>query len=324
MRTLLIDANNIFICCYSVNSTCDNNGNPTGGIVGSLKYIENIVRIIKPQRVICVFDGEGGSQRRRNILKEYKEGRKPIIGRKYSFGNESDAKRNLSWQIKTFQDLLSYLPFCQIQISKCEADDIISYLVKYAEYFGHTSSIIVSTDKDYYQLLENKVAIYNPIQKKLITQASLVKETSIHPENWLLYKCFMGDKSDNIKGVLGVGEVYFKKLFPNCHEPLSLEPKDIKSVVEQYKIKTGKVDKTADKVYNSIPLLEENWKLMDLKNPMMSSQAKDQVTYKIKEFKPALNTKELYSMLFDGRAYLSNSMINSMSYLSNVANHKRP
>ena len=89
-RVLLIDALNTFLRSYAAIPTLDDNGNHIGGMSGFLKSIGSVIRDFKPTRVIIVFDGKGGSQRRRKIYPDYKANRKPPtrLNRQYDMTTE--------------------------------------------------------------------------------------------------------------------------------------------------------------------------------------------------------------------------------------------
>lgn len=305
MRTLLVDGTNLFIRSYTVDPTLDVNGNPSGGVAGTLKSLRAIIRSLKAQRVFFIWDGPGGSRNKRKIFKEYKEGRKPIVGRHYQFESFDQANKNKLWQMNQLKKFIDCLPVCQIVTENIEADDVIGYMVIHAEYFGYKSSIIATCDKDYYQLIGNKVVIYNPIKKCLITQKSLLEDTGYHPNNWLFYKAINGDKSDNVDGVKGFGEKTIAKLF-NVESSDSLTIEDIekayndqKDYVDTCRTKTErKKHEVSLKRYktlkDNIDLIERNWKLMSLKDPLISADTKEKLTNKILNFVPSLNKPQFY------------------------------
>ena len=77
-RLLVIDALNMFVRAYIVNPSMSTNGNPVGGVLGFLGILRKLIRESKPDQVIICWDGPGGSLKRRQVVKEYKEGRKPL------------------------------------------------------------------------------------------------------------------------------------------------------------------------------------------------------------------------------------------------------
>ena len=77
-RVLVIDALNMYFRSYIVDPSLSTNGQPIGGVKGFLKILQKLVRETKPDEVVVVWDGPGGSRKRKTMNKNYKEGRKPI------------------------------------------------------------------------------------------------------------------------------------------------------------------------------------------------------------------------------------------------------
>ena len=77
-RVLIIDGLNMYLRAYIVNPSMTSNGNPVGGVVGFIGMLNKLFREMKPTQVVICWDGPGGSQRRRELIKEYKSGRKQI------------------------------------------------------------------------------------------------------------------------------------------------------------------------------------------------------------------------------------------------------
>ena len=77
-KILIIDAMNTFIRNYVMNPSLSATGSPIGGTKGFLMSLQKMAREIKPDNIIVVWDGGGGSAKRRAMVKEYKEGRKPL------------------------------------------------------------------------------------------------------------------------------------------------------------------------------------------------------------------------------------------------------
>ena len=77
-RVMLIDALNMFLRAYIVDPSLSNNGDPIGGLKGSIKIIQKMVKLISPSQIVMVWDGPNGSRKRKQINSNYKEGRAPI------------------------------------------------------------------------------------------------------------------------------------------------------------------------------------------------------------------------------------------------------
>lgn len=299
MRTLIIDGTNLFIRSFAVDSTTDINGVPIGGVSGTLKSFRNIIRTVKPERVICVFDGQGGSIQKRRADPNYKSSRKAkgLIGKHYKFSDPKKAEENVAWQFRQLNDILECLPVVTIVTEGCEADDCIGYICQNSEYFNSTMSIIATCDKDFYQLVNKKTFVYNPLTKNLIDTKWMIENTGYHPNNWLFFKSINGDVSDNIKGVRGFGEKTIAKLFEVANEK-ELIIDDIRNkFIEEQKINSKFVDKY--KLLNdNLETIEKNWNMMSLKEDvMMSARQKEKITSYITNFKPTLNKVCFYKKI---------------------------
>lgn len=292
-RALLIDASNNFIRHYMVNSAATSNSVPAGGTVGLLNTIKKAILTLKPEVVYCIWDGENGSIQKRQLLKEYKEGRKArlIVGQSYQYSDEEKAEKNKEWQRSLAHALIELLPVCQIVTDGYEADDAIGYICKNKAYYGIRSAIILSSDKDFYQLLNlDRVVIYNPIKKDLVTTKTVLEREEIHPMNWLFYRTVVGDKSDNIKGIHGIGPKKMKKLFDLKNKEHN--PDIIEDLLEAEEDKWKK--KTLQKLQDNIEIIDRNWSLMNLTEPMMSTRQGDLVDAQVSDFSPSLRAKDLY------------------------------
>lgn len=98
-RVLIVDALNMYLRSYIINPTLSSNGSPVGGTVGTLQSLNKLARETKPDRIIICWDGSGGSQKRKSVNKNYKEGRKPIrLNRAIRNLSESEEMANKIWQ----------------------------------------------------------------------------------------------------------------------------------------------------------------------------------------------------------------------------------
>ena len=114
-----------------------------------------------------------------------------------------DTQHNKNNQLKNLISLLRMIPVVQVYVDDAEADDIIGYLCNYT--LKEKNKIIVSSDHDYYQLINKKTIIWSPTLKAFVNDKKVIQRYNVHPNNFCLAKCIVGDKSDNIPGVKGVG-----------------------------------------------------------------------------------------------------------------------
>ena len=283
----------------------DPKGIAIGGCIGFLKSLQKCVRDYDPDEIIIAWDGHGGSQKKRSMNKDYKEGRKPLrFNRRMITLNPEDQEKNKAYQqIRTMQ-YINELPIVQIMIDYVEADDIISYVVQHDRYKDY-NKLIVSSDKDFYQLVDNNTAIFRPIQKKVMTLPIIMEEFSIHPNNFALARAIAGDPSDNLKGVPRVGLKTVSKKFEFFSLP---DEASLEQVLEQCSTVTKKLQ-----VHKNIlahrDLVKNNYKIMQLYRPNMAGINKRRVDYSIKEFDFNFNKLNFVKLLFEdgqGSMNLSN------------------
>ena len=175
-----------------------------------------------------------------------------------------------------------------------EADDIIAYVAKHKLLQDH-DKIILSSDKDFFQLLDNKTVLYRPIQKEVLNKNSILEKFDIHPTNFAMARAMVGDKSDNIDGIPGVGLKTVSKRFPFLKEEKNKTFSDIIS-----HCKKGLEDKEV-KAYRNIleneDLLRENYQIMQLYAPMLTIDAKKLIGDTLQDPDMSFNKTELIKMM---------------------------
>jgi len=191
-------------------------GHHIGGLTGFLKSVGYTIRMTDPTKVVIVFDGVGGSNARRNLFPDYKANRNTNRMTNYSiFQSKAEEQESINNQIERLIQYLKCLPVTIISIDGLEADDIIGYLANKFEKHDETSKVtIMSADKDFLQLVSNKVEAYSPTKKKIYTPKEVLAEYGVSSTNFLNYKILLGDSSDNVPGVTGLGPKKLIKLFP--------------------------------------------------------------------------------------------------------------
>jgi len=282
---LIVDALNLFTRHYVAHPALNSNGGHVGGIVGFLYSVISLVERYKPSEVAIIWEG-GGSTRRRAIYSEYKSKRRPQKLNRYYEKDIPDTVENRNYQIATLVHLLGFLPAMQVYVPDCEADDVIGYMSKYA--FKDKRKVIVSSDRDFYQLLDNKTIIYSPTWKKLVTFKEVKEKFGISPENFCLAKAICGDPSDNISGVKGVGFKTLSKRFPELRESTSVEISDIIDVCNM-NISEGTKIKAYQEIVSSEDLIRRNWKLIYLDTVNLSASQIQKINYLIDTFAVSRN-----------------------------------
>ena len=265
---MLIDGMNLFIRVFSAIPTTNEDGVHVGGIVGFLRSLAFNINMIRPTRIIVVFDGKGGSNRRRKIFPQYKMGRKMSyrLNRANNYLTRDEEQQMMIRQLNRVVEYLECLPVSIMNMENIEADDVIGYLSKHV--YKHNKTTIVSTDKDFLQLVDKTTNVYSPTKKKMYDEDKVFDEYGIHPSNFLLFRMFDGDKSDGIPGVNGIGMKTLIKLFPFMATENQHTLEDIYRSAETQKVPL------CEKILQSKDLLDMNKRLMDLEDGIITGQTK--------------------------------------------------
>jgi DNA polymerase-1 len=265
-RYLLIDGLNLFFRNFSAINAVNSNGVHVGGLGGFFRSLGALIRTVQPTQVYVIFDGMNSSHNRKNIIPEYKSGRNLTRVTKHALFDdleeEDESKVN---QIVRIIQYLQTLPVKTISFPGMEADDVIAYLSSTLPANPDDRAFIVSSDKDYLQLVTEKVIVYRPIEKEYYTTDTVKEKFGVTPNNFLLYKLLMGDNSDGITGIKGLGPKGLFKRFPELTK-YDLSFNDLLDLAES-RLKEHVV---YARVLHDITDLENKYKIMDLSNPMIS------------------------------------------------------
>ncbi len=298
-RVLLIDGLNMFIRVFSVVPVISDNGHHIGGILGFLKSVAMNIRDFNATRCVIVFDGKGGSQRRREIFPEYKMNRTGnrfgvvrMDGCEMSAEEEQESMRH---QLSRILHYLDCLPVQIICIDRIEADDVIAYATM--QYFIESKTIrILSTDRDYLQLVSDRIEVYSPTKKVLYTPETIRQEFGVYHENYLLHRLFTGDGSDNIPGVKGVGVKTLVKHFPEILEKGCNYEEILLSSKEKIDGKNSRIFKI---IHEHESVLRRNHQLMQLDDVNISGNSKMNIIGKLNSPIPSLNKPEFKRLMVD-------------------------
>lgn len=171
------------------------------GFIGSLK---KLVDQFKPYSLYVIFDSETSKNSNLAIDKEYKSNR-------IDYSSICEEENPFS-QLPLIKKALKYLNISYLEVENNEADDFISSIV--SKPTNEYQYIIVSTDTDFIQLIDNNVFLYVPRGKKsiLYKRKEVIKKYSVIPEKYVIFKSLVGDKSDNVKGINGIGNITAAKI----------------------------------------------------------------------------------------------------------------
>ena len=294
-RVLIVDALNTFMRSYAAIPTLDEDGNHIGGMAGFMKSLGFAIRSFKPTRVVLVFDGKGGSQRRRKIYKDYKANRKPPtrLNRNYDMTTDEQEKENMKYQLVSLVQMVECLPVSILALDNIEADDTIAYFSELVTKNGG-SSIIYSTDKDFLQMVSDTVKLYNPVKKKTFDVDVVLETYGVHPSNFVFYRSLLGDKSDNIDGIKGAGEKTVLKYIPELVDPNIEVNLDL---VEQKYADIKKKPKLVENILDNSSIVNRNLELMNLHEVDINIDAKMKILHKYEEGCPPIRKADLTRLM---------------------------
>jgi len=196
-KLIVIDSFGIFFrSFYAMPQFQNSKGVPTGMITGFINFIYQLGKEINGDYYIFALDSKGDTFRN-EIYPEYKANRK-------------ESPPELKIQLKIVIKLLAKMGFKTVAIDGYEADDIITSIVEDAQNYN-IETVVVSSDKDLYQLL-NKCEIYDPMKKIKVSKKNCIEKFGVPVESFIDYQSLVGDSSDNIKGVKGIGAKSAQKL----------------------------------------------------------------------------------------------------------------
>jgi 5'-3' exonuclease len=241
-----------------------------------------------------VFDGKDGTKRRRKMYPQYKSQRrvKQRFNRNVDWGTApQDEEESMKMQLGRLVKYLEQLPLTIISIDGTEADDVIGYISK--QLLPDKKIIISSTDKDFYQLIDDRITVWSPIKKILYTPEKIFQEFGIPSSNILTYRILEGDKSDNINGIRGAGLKTIKKCVPIIREQDNFDVskliKYVSNVDSKYKL--------IETIKNNLFLIKRNYILMQLLKVDISNHNKLRVQESIDKEIPML-IKYRFSTMF--------------------------
>ena len=189
---ILIDGSSyLYRAFFATPSLTNSKGEPTGAIYGVTNMIRSLLNQYQPTHIAVVFDAKGGSFRK-TLYPDYKATRDAMA-------------EDLRVQVEPIHTILKAMGLPLLCIDNVEADDVIGTLAKQAEVEG--LSVLISTgDKDMAQLVSDKVTLINTMNNVILDPHGVEQKFGVPPSKIIDYLALMGDSSDNIPGVPGVGE----------------------------------------------------------------------------------------------------------------------
>lgn len=195
---LLIDFNNVLIGSYYGQKLVNSKGVNVNAIKGFFFRIKSLKDMFDPDYIVIANDISREKTFRRKLYKPYKAQRKPL-------------DEDIMIQMRYAQQIAALLGYPFINNELYEADDIAGMAAMFAEENG-MDTIISSSDRDLYQLVTDHTFIMSPKNKDLVDKDWMLDQYHLTPDQWIELKMLQGDRSDNIPGIPGIGEVTALKL----------------------------------------------------------------------------------------------------------------
>lgn len=304
---LIVDATNLFLRNYSVRPDLDIHGNPNGGVVGFMISLNKIMSLCNPSKVVLCWDAEGGSARRRKIIETYKDGRKPTrLNRNFEFELDNPAKNKIEQRLR-LGEYLKDLPVYQVGVPDIEADDSIAFLCKY---FSEENKTIASSDKDFFQMIsDEKVKMYSLSYKTFVSDAYIVEKFGVHSVNFVLARSIVGDKSDNLNGIKGLGFKKLLKCFPQIKENKKI------TLEEMFEFCESSDNKDLKKILQNKKIVEDNHKVMRLDTTLVSSNSVNSIIEMVKTRSTMNSTSFKKKMMEDGITTINDNLMHSFRVL---------
>ena len=275
-KYVIIDSNNL--CCrmaFSQSSLRSKEGLPSGVHFGTINSLISLKKKFPDYIFFMVWDGK--SKRRMNeSIEAVKKG---IVPSAYKENREKDPEK-MPQELKDFyqqapflQRAINELGISQVRFQDFECDDLIASYVRLLK--DDNEIVIITSDEDYIQLLEDNVKVYDGMKMKIITKNDWEIENGLKVSQFLDYSSLCGDAGDNIISVSGWGEktaikeikkygtwqktiesyklkyADSRKIFPDFKEPLLIKDRyDSEKIFEELKAK--KSEKTGKSIYPDI------------------------------------------------------------------------
>lgn len=180
----------IFRAFYALPPLTAPNGQAIGAVLGFCNMIIKTINDKKPARIVVAFDAKRKTFRN-DIFPEYKANRK-------------DTPEDLIGQFAIVRSACEAFSIPMIEIEGFEADDIIASICRIAVAKG-ISAEVISSDKDMMQLISDKVSFFDPAKSKIISEDDVLEKWGVRPSFIPDVQALLGDKSDNIPGIHGIG-----------------------------------------------------------------------------------------------------------------------
>lgn len=182
---------------YALPPLRNKDGFPTGLLMGFANLIMKLHKNNEGDFIVFALEG-GGENKRKQYYKDYK-------------ANRAKAPDDLVLQLPIAIKWIEQMGFVNLSFEGYEADDVIASLATLAQKRGLKVEII-SHDKDLYQLINENIHLLDPVKNKEIHEEECFEKFGVYPKNFIDYQSLVGDSSDNVPGVKGIGTKSAAKL----------------------------------------------------------------------------------------------------------------
>jgi DNA polymerase-1 len=296
-KVLLIDGMNTFFRNFAIINYLNSSGEHVGGLIGFMRSLGYVSKLVGATRIIVTFDGVGNINNKKNLLPGYKSNRNLTRVTNFdTFENKEEEVSSMNAQLERLTHYLKCLPVSIVSVDKAEADDVIAYYSKklYKE-DPNCSVYILSADRDFLQLVNDRITVFSPTKKIFYHPKEVLEEYNVSSINFLTYKVILGDKTDNVPGVSKMGPKKILKFFP---ELSSSTPFNLVDVLEKSRVKRAEHE-----LYNKVSILKEqlriNEKIMGLHANIFTDDEQNYLDFVLEEDVNPLNKKqfqELYEL----------------------------
>jgi 5'-3' exonuclease len=310
IRTLLVDSS--YLLKRSFHGAKDIQTTKFGYIGGLYSFLTTIRKLIKEHminKVVLIWDGEGGGVYRYRIDKDYKSNRKSKDWHKKielsaaEIRREKAKEESILKQRKRIQEYAEELFLRQIEVDDIEADDLIAEYC--LEHNNKEEIILYSNDRDFAQLLDLNITIIFPNISQPVNKTNYIMYFNHHYTNTLVMKIICGDSSDNIHGIKGIGEDTLIKHFPE----LKFKHVSVKEIckradeINKERVENKKKPLKALEALISpdgINRLKTNFRLINLRKPILNEQAKEELLQLETPLSPEdRGSKNLYNLMIE-------------------------
>lgn len=310
---LLVDGYNTFIRCFAAIPTLNEDGLHTGGMSGFLKSMGAAIKLLHPDRCVVIFDGPGGSLKRRKIYPDYKAHKRTKIRLNRIYEENSILTEEDISMKKQLQRLVMYLqelPVNMLSLDNVEADDTIAYLA--LDYFKDWKVYIMSSDKDFLQLVDGRVNVWSPTKKHLYSTLDVINEYGLNPQNMVFFRSLDGDDSDNIPGIRGCGLKTVLKAFPFLKED---KKSNLQEIYNHALSNKGKL-KVYDNIVDNWNDVQRNYELMQLIETQVQTFAQLNIKDILDKGFPKLNRFQLAKLICEDKLW--NAIPNYQNWVTEV------